>query len=46
MTLINKENIYVSFNHNDTHCCFGTAIGFYIFQINPFNKILSRKIDA
>tara|TARA_Y100000991_G_C21959875_1_gene343913 strand:- start:268 stop:1335 length:1068 start_codon:yes stop_codon:yes gene_type:complete len=40
------KDIYISFNHNSTHCCFGTSIGFYIFQINPFNKILSRKIDG
>ena len=41
-----KDSVYISFNHNYSHCCFGTSIGFYIFQISPFNKILSRKIDG
>ena len=38
--------IYVSFNQSKNYCCFGTDIGFYIYQISPFKKIISRKIDG
>ena len=41
-----QDDIYISFNHNYSHCCFGTSVGFYIYQISPFNKVLSRKIDG
>ena len=42
----NKDEVYMSFNHNYSHCCFGTSVGFYIYQINPFTKVLSRKIEG
>ena len=42
----NESRIYVSFNHNHTYCCFGTNIGFYIYEINPFKKMISRKIEG
>lgn len=38
-------DIYISFNQTEKYACFGTPIGFYIYSINPFKKILSRKID-
>ena len=40
------DEVYISFNHTNNYCCFGTSIGFYIYQINPFQKVLSRKIDG
>lgn len=40
------DNIYISFNQTNNYSCFGTSIGFYIYQINPFKKVLSRKIDG
>ena len=40
------DDIYISFNQTNNYSCFGTSIGFYIYQINPFNKVLSRKIDG
>ena len=40
------DNIYISFNQSNNYACFGTSIGFYIYQINPFSKVLSRKIDG
>lgn len=42
----NSSNIYISFNQTEKYACFGTPIGFYIYSINPFKKILSRKIDC
>ena len=41
-----NDDIYISFNQTNNYSCFGTSIGFYIYQINPFNKILSRRIDG
>jgi WD repeat-containing protein 45 len=38
--------IYISFNQTEEYACFGTPIGFYIYCLNPFKKILSRKIDG
>jgi WD repeat-containing protein 45 len=40
------DEVFISFNHTNNYCCFGTSIGFYIYQINPFQKVLSRKIDG
>ena len=37
---------YISFNQTEKYVCFGTNIGFYIYSLNPFKKILSRKIDS
>lgn len=37
---------YISFNQTEKYACFGTNIGFYIYSLNPFKKILSRKIDS
>jgi len=46
MSLETKSgNIYISFNQTEKYACFGTPIGFYIYSINPFKKILSRKIE-
>lgn len=42
----NNNNIYISFNQTDKYACFGTPIGFYIYSLQPFKKILSRKIDS
>lgn len=42
---INSDDIYISFNQTEKYACFGTSIGFYIYSLNPFKKILSRKID-
>ena len=39
-------DIFMSVNQDKNFCCFGTDIGFYIYQIAPFKKILSRKIDG
>ena len=41
----NSDDIYISFNQTEKYACFGTSIGFYIYSLNPFKKILSRKID-
>jgi WD repeat-containing protein 45 len=47
MSLQNTSGeIYVSFNQTEKYACFGTSIGFYIYSLNPFKKILSRKIDS
>ena len=40
-----NDDIYISFNQTNNYSCFGTSIGFYIYQINPFNKILSNKFN-
>ena len=40
-----KDDIYISFNQSEKYACFGTSIGFYIYALNPFKKILSRKIE-
>ena len=40
-----KDDIYISFNQSEKYACFGTSIGFYICALNPFKKILSRKIE-
>lgn len=45
-TIGNEGSIVVSFNQNDKHVCFGTEIGFYIYSLSPFKKIISRKIDG
>ena len=37
---------YISFNQTEKYVCFGTNIGFYIYSLNPFKKILSRKTDS
>tara|TARA_Y100000389_G_C17434614_1_gene504725 strand:- start:339 stop:1397 length:1059 start_codon:yes stop_codon:yes gene_type:complete len=37
---------YISFNQTEKYACFGTPIGFYIYSLNPFKKVLSRKIDS
>tara|TARA_B100000575_G_C23142084_1_gene664970 strand:+ start:3983 stop:5035 length:1053 start_codon:yes stop_codon:yes gene_type:complete len=42
----NSGEIYISFNQTEKYACFGTSIGFYIYSLNPFKKILSRKIDS
>lgn len=47
MTTENHSNdTYISFNQTEKYACFGTDIGFYIYSLNPFRKILSRKIDS
>ena len=38
--------IYLSFNQLKNFCCFGTDIGFYVYQISPFKKMISRKIEG
>lgn len=38
--------IYLSFNQLKNFCCFGTDIGFYVYQITPFKKMISRKIEG
>ena len=43
---INDESIYLGINQTNNFCCFGTSIGFYIYQINPFQKVISRRIDG
>ena len=43
---INSDSIYLGINQTNNFCCFGTSIGFYIYQINPFQKIISRRIDG
>ncbi len=46
MSLNTKSgDMYISFNQTEKYACFGTPIGFYIYSINPFKKILSRKIE-
>lgn len=47
MSLIYNDNeIYISFNQTNKYACFGTPIGFYIYSLTPFKKILSRKIEG
>tara|TARA_B110000208_G_scaffold188631_1_gene248658 strand:- start:588 stop:1640 length:1053 start_codon:yes stop_codon:yes gene_type:complete len=48
MSLITKDGseIYINFNQTNTYCCFGTDIGFYVYQIAPFKKVISRKIEG
>ena len=47
MSLQNSSGeIYISFNQTEKYDCVGTSIGFYIYSLNPFKKILSRKIDS
>ena len=41
----NSDDIYISFNQTEKYACFGTPIGFYIYSLCPFKKILSRKIE-
>ena len=41
-----SKDTYISFNQTEKYACFGTDIGFYIYSLNPFRKILSRKIDS
>ena len=41
-----NNQTYISFNQTEKYACFGTDIGFYIYSLNPFRKILSRKIDS
>lgn len=40
----NNGEIYLSFNQLKNFCCFATDIGFYVYQISPFKKMVSRKI--
>uniref|UniRef100_A0A6C0B4P9 Anaphase-promoting complex subunit 4 WD40 domain-containing protein n=1 Tax=viral metagenome TaxID=1070528 RepID=A0A6C0B4P9_9ZZZZ len=46
--ILNTPNgqIYISFNQLKNYCCFGTDIGFYVYQLAPFKKMVSRKIDG
>ena len=44
MNLLN--NNYCSFNHSENFVCFGTKLGFYVFLINPFRKIIFRDIEG
>ena len=43
---LSKPDTYISFNQTEKYACFGTSIGFYIYSLNPFKKVLSRKIDS
>jgi len=38
--------VYISFNQLKNYCCFATDIGFYVYQISPFKKMVSRKIEG
>jgi WD40 repeat protein len=38
--------LYSSFNHTNDCVIFGTINGFYVYTINPFKKIISRKITG
>lgn len=40
------NNVFSSYNQTEKHICFGTNMGFYIYQVNPFKKLISRKIDG
>lgn len=40
------EEIYASFNHTEKYICFGNSKGFYIYNVEPFKKILSHYIDG
>jgi len=42
----NSGKVYISFNQTEEYACFGTPIGFYIYCLNPFKKVLSRKISG
>jgi len=46
--ILNTPNgeIYISFNQLKNFCCFATDIGFYVYQISPFKKMVSRKISG
>jgi WD40 repeat protein len=40
------NSVFSSYNQTEKHICFGTNMGFYIYQVNPFKKLISRKIDG
>jgi len=40
------NSVFSSYNQTEKHICFGTSMGFYIYQVNPFKKLISRKIDG
>ena len=42
----NSGKVYISFNQTEEYACCGTPIGFYIYCLNPFKKVLSRKISG
>lgn len=46
--ILNTPNgqIYISFNQLKNFCCFATDIGFYVYQLSPFKKMVSRKIEG
>lgn len=38
--------LYTSFNQTKDCVVFGTKIGFYVYKVNPFQKIIARKIPG
>lgn len=38
--------VYASFNQTKDCVVFGTKIGFYVYKLNPFKKIIARKIPG
>ena len=38
--------IYTSFNQTKDCVIFGTKTGFYVYTLNPFKKIIARKIPG
>jgi WD40 repeat protein len=43
---MNSHLVFSSYNQTEKHICFGTNMGFYIYQVNPFKKLISRKVDG
>jgi WD40 repeat protein len=40
------EEIYATFNQTEKYICFGNSKGFYIYNVDPFKKILSHNIEG
>ena len=41
---VNTNLLYASFNQSEDCVVFGTNTGFYVYTLNPFKKIIARKI--